>query len=205
MGKSDPILHKFYKQHIQQYGETALLGFTNNNWFYGDLYDRQIGNWDINSDWSLDKKYDTIISLRCPYFARDPEDFIKRCYNNLNEGGCLYTDWGLGDHWRFDNYKVGWVKNREHEYAYGQDNLLWSTVWDDSFLEHDQYQLFSSRIKKLGYTDTKQAIYDEVPSILKLEKFKTKFKILYNMISLWDDAPQLYIIVKSKKISHTHG
>lgn len=200
MGKSDPILHKFYKQHIRQHGDTALLGFTNNAWFYGDLYDRQIGNWDINSDWSLGKKYDTIISLRCPYFAKDPEDFIKRCYESLSDGGTLYADWGLGDHWRFDNYKVGWVKNQEHEYAYGRDNLLWSAVWDDCFLQDGQYQLFSKRIRSLGYADTRQAIHDEVPKVLSLGVVKPLFEVETKMLTLWEDKPQLYILLSGRKI-----
>ena len=61
MGKSDPYMKEFYDEFVSQKGTTALLGFVNNNWFYGDLYDLQLGNWEINSDWSLPKKYDTII------------------------------------------------------------------------------------------------------------------------------------------------
>ena len=77
MGRSDNILLPWYNSLIKQTGETALLGFTDNRFFSGDLYDRQLNNWDINADWQLNKRYDTIISLRCPYFAKNPEDFIK--------------------------------------------------------------------------------------------------------------------------------
>ena len=35
-----------------------------------------MGNWDINTDWELKKKYNTIICTRCAYFAKNPEDFI---------------------------------------------------------------------------------------------------------------------------------
>ena len=199
MGRSDPHIHSFYKNYIKPQGEVALLGFTNNNWFNGDLYDLQLNNWNINDQWKLKKKYDTIISLRCPYFAKDPEDFIKRCYDNLNDGGFLYTDWGLGDHWRFDDYKVGWVKDGKQEYAYKDDNFLWSSVWDDSFLEDEQYKLFCTKVTKFSYKDIKKAIFQEVPKILELNVIKKYFDMTYNISTLWSDKPQLYILISGIK------
>jgi len=166
MGRSDPVVFQFYRQNITPVGSVALLGFTDANLFEGDLYDLQLNNWDINSDWKLDKKYDTIISLRCPYFSKNPQVFVDKCYEHLNDGGFLYMDWGLGDHWRFEDYKVGWKKNGEQEYAYGDSNFLWSTAWGDEFLDDDQYRLFCQRVEKFGYTDVKSAIFKEVPSIL---------------------------------------
>ena len=173
-----------------------MLGFINNNWFQGDLYDQQLENWDINSQWELPKKYDTIICTRCPYFAKDPEDFIARCYDNLNEDGRLFIDWGLGDHWRFEDYKIGWVKNGEQEYAYQEDNFLWSTVWDDSFLAHEQFQIFINRIEKFGYNNIKEKIHEEVPSILTLDFVKIFFDVEYDILTLWEDKPQIYILLK---------
>jgi SAM-dependent methyltransferase len=203
MGRSDNILLPWYNSLIKQTGETALLGFTDNRFFSGDLYDRQLNNWDINADWQLNKRYDTIISLRCPYFAKNPEDFISRCYEHLNNGGVLYLDWGLGDHWRFTEYKVGWVKNKDHEYAYGEDNFLWSGVWDDSFTENPQFKLFERRVKRFGYEDVKSAVFKEVPKILDLNFIKKYFEVEYNMLSLWDDLPQLYILLKGRKNSES--
>lgn len=220
MGRSDPTLWPFYEEHIKPQGETALLGFVDNRWFDGDLYDLQLNNWNINDNWKLNKKYDTIISLRCPYFAKDPEDFIKRCYNSLNEGGKLYADWGLGDHWRCANYKIGWLKNGEHEEAYEKGNYLWSGIWDDSFLENEKYKLFESRVEKYEYSDVKKAVYEEIPKVLELNTIKKYFDISYSIIALWtgfcdtpnrsfvDDrvpsrpappAPQLYILVSGIK------
>jgi len=199
MGRSDPHIFNFYNQNIKPSGSTALLGFTNNKWFNGDLYDLQLGNWNINSEWELPKKYDTIICLRCAYFSKNPDDFIVRCYNSLNDGGKLYVDWGLGDHWRFKDYKIGWLKNEEHECAYESDNYLWSTVWDDSFLENEQFKLFSKRVEKFGYNDVKEAIYQETPEVLILNYIKKFFKINYNIIALWEDMPQLYIFIKGIK------
>ena len=199
MGRSDPVISRFYKNYIRPEGDTALLGYMNNDWFEGDLYDRQLNNWDINSDWQLNKKYDSIVSTRCAYFAKDPEQFVRKCYEHLNDAGTLYVDWGLGDHWRFENYKIGWIKDGEQEYAYGPKNYLWSTVWDDSFLRNGQFSIFSHRVKRFGYEDVKEAIYREVPNVLELDSINRYFEISYNMLALWDDSPQLYILIQGKK------
>jgi len=199
MGKSDGKIIPFYLSHIKPSGHTALLGFVNNHIFNGDLYDLSLNNWDINTKWSLDQKYDTIICTRCAYFAKDPQDFITRCHAHLNPGGSLYVDWGLGDHWRFPNYKVGWVKNGEHEYAYADNNFLWSTVWSDDFLNNQQIKLFKNRVEKFGYYNIKDAIACEVPSVLELEDFRTLFKVSYKALCLWEDLPQLYILFSAHK------
>ena len=199
MGRSDPYIYDFYKDHIKPQGEVALLGFVDNTWFDGDLYDLQLNNWNINDDWELKKKYDTVICTRTAYFAKNPEDFIKRCYENLNEGGKLYADWGLGDHWRFNNYKIGWVKDGEQEHAYREGNHLWSAVWDDSFLENKQFELFSNRVKKFNYNDVKGAIFKETPQILELKIIKKYFDLSYNILALWEDGPQLYVLIKGVK------
>jgi len=199
MGRSNTVLMPWYKSIIEQSGETALLGFTDNNWFNGDLYDLSLENWNINSDWELTKKYDTIICLRCAYFAKDPQTLIKKCYDHLKKNGRLYIDWGLGDHWRYENYKIGWVKDGEHESYYKEDNYLWSTVWDDSFVENLDYKVFEKRVEKFGYDNVEQSIKDEVPEILDINYIKKYFDLSYNMISLWEDLPQLYIMVSGKK------
>ena len=175
MGRSDPYMYDWYKSVIDQKGKTALLGFTKNNWFEGDLYDRQLGNWEINSDWQLGQTYDTIICLRCAYFAKDPKQFITKCYEHLNPGGRLYVDFGIGGHWNFDQYKVGWVKNGEHEHAYDENNFLWSSVWHESFPQHPEMKVFKDRVKKFGYDySIKKAIFDEVPSVLSVEDIEQK-------------------------------
>ncbi len=105
----------------------------------------------------------------------------------------------MGDHWRFDQYKVGWKKGTEHEYAYASDNFLWASCWHDSFLNHEQLKLFNKRIKKFGYIDVKEAIYEEVPSILDLNTISKKFDISYDIMTLWEDQPQLYILIIGKR------
>jgi len=200
MGRSDPFVKKFYDDSsVTTNGKTALLGFTNNNWYQGDCYDLSLRNWDINSDWKLKQKYDTIICTRVAYFSKDPEDFIKRCYDNLESGGTLWVDWGLGDHWRFENYKIGWVKDGEHEWAYNKENKLYSTIWSYKFLKHHKTKQFMSWIESKGYNYLMKAIQDEVPNILQLETFEKYFDTKYEIESLWPDSPQLYILLNGTK------
>jgi len=203
VGRSDPHVLPFYKGIIKQKGETALLGFTNNFWFEGDLYDIQsneknVKHWDINTPWKLQQeRYDTIISLRCPYFAKNPKEFIYRCLEMLNPGGKIYADWGLGDHWRFSPYKVGWLKNGAHEWAYNEDNYLWSAYWEDNLIFDTEVQKFMKYIETQGYSDIKTAIMQEVPSVFTLED--TELKYLVHNLCLWPDNPQLYTLLEVTK------
>ena len=209
MGKSDPILFRWYISHIKTAQKSiAFLGFNGENNFSRivngidrDFYDLSLGNWNINDEeWNIAKKYDAVICTRCAYFAKDPEKFIANCHKILNDNGHLLVDWGLGDHWRFEEYKVCWVKNEEHEYCYGEDNFLWSTVWHESFLNHSECQKFSEWIKKKKYDDLEKAINDEVPSILSPEKLSGLFKsVMVDMVSLWEESPQLYILLSCVK------
>ena len=140
MGKSDAIIFPEYVQALSQIdrkiNSVAFLGFSAENSFTRRIlcenrsfYDLSLGNWNINSDWSLDKKYDLIVCTRCAYFSNNPDQFIEKCKAYLNEAGFALIDWGLGDHWRFENFKVGWVKDGEQEYAYNENNFLHSCYW----------------------------------------------------------------------------
>ena len=200
MGITNPIVFPFYKEKIKPQGEVALLGFSNNDLFDGDLYDRSIGNWDINSDWTLCCRYDTIICTRCAYFAKNPLDFVQRCHNSLNDKGRLFVDWGLGDHWRFKEYKVGWIKNGEQEYAYGRENYLWSCVWDDSFLENKQCLDFAKAIKSKGYGNLKEAVMEEVPVVVPLESIQKYFTSSVHFLTIEYPYLMMYILVCGEKI-----
>lgn len=199
MGKSDPIYFSWIQPIIKPMGKVALLGFTDEKYFQGDLYDLSLGNWNINTKWKLNQKYDSIICTRCAYFAKDPLQFIELCYEHLNPKGRLYVDWGLGDHWRFPNYKVGWLKDGEHEWAYKEDNYLWSTVWDESFIDDEQFKTFSKRIQKHHYKNVKEAIFDEVPNVVSVASVEKFFTIKYDILTLWEDLPQLYILLSAIK------
>ena len=49
MGRSDPHVLTFYNKTVKPKGSIALLGFSNNNFYNGDLYDLSLDNWNINS------------------------------------------------------------------------------------------------------------------------------------------------------------
>jgi hypothetical protein len=198
MGKSDTVIKPFYKKHITQKGTTALLGFTDNKTFEGDLYDLSLG-WDINSKWELSKRYDTIICTRCAYFCKNPLDFMDRCHKHLNGGGTVYVDWGLGDHWRFKNFKIGWEKDGEHEYAYGENNLLWSVLWDEDFLKIGEVRKFQNFIKPYGYGDLHNAVLNEFPIIFTHKVLKSIFDIDLFFLSTKKPYVQMYVLLKGVK------
>ena len=211
MGVSDSILYRpsgLYGS-IKPKGKVALFGFLDNNKFQGDCYDLQLGNWDINSDWKLGQKYDTIICLRTAYFAKDPHDFIKRCYDHLNEGGKLYVDWGYGDHWRYENFKVGWVLDSEHEQAYKEGNYLWSGVWDDSFLQDKEFNYFIKAIDEsfvLHHVDIKYSVYKETPSVIILDDIKEYFdNVSYSIRTLWTTASEEWYSSLPEEVQATVG
>jgi SAM-dependent methyltransferase len=206
MGKSNPIVFNFYLKNLNTfyYKDVALFGQDKDNEFTKliksenkDFFDLSLGNWNINNyPYKHDKKYDLVLCTRCAYFSKNPEKTLNEFYNILNPGGTIFIDWGLGDHWRFNNYKIGWLKNSEHEYAYCKDNFLWSTVWHDSLLGNSEYKLFEKWTKSFNYLNVKQAIFDEVPSVLDITKFDN---VEIDVKALWPNSPQLYILCKFKK------
>jgi len=205
MGRSDPIIFSEYSRfldgEINDCSSVAFLGFNQENLFTKTIkspvrhfYDLQLGNWNINEDWRLEQKYDLIVCTRCAYFSKDPVSFIERCKSYLTASGVAMIDWGLGDHWRFEDYKVGWKKNDQHEYAYRPDNFLYSCYWNDDLKNDPTVELFWYHVKsnqKFSYTadeDISNVVRREVPAIVdyKTQKIKTIF--------LWPESPQLYII-----------
>lgn len=202
MGKSDALIFPVYSEMLSDIApaSVAFLGFSGENSFtrtisstgFRHFYDLSLGNWEINSDWKLASTYDLIVSTRCPYFSSDPKTFIKKCLLHTNAGGSVLIDWGLGDHWRFEKYKVGWVRENEHEYAYGDDNKLYSCLWRDEFLENEDVKTFQALIRgRFGYSvdaNLADIIKAEVPSVIDYEFDRVRFKCL------WPESPQLYIV-----------
>ena len=206
MGKSNKYLNPIYKKLFPNKKPICLLGFQDIPNFFEDksdidLYDLKFNNFNINSEWKLEKKYKSIICTRCLYFCKEPKLFLKKCKEYLLEDGEIFIDFGLGHHWsKFKNFKVGWIKNGEREWEYQTNNFLWSTLWDDSFIKNNQVRLFEERIKKFGYTDLSLAVKNEVPKILKISEIKELFnKLDINFLALWEDMPQLYIFIKCQK------
>ena len=210
MGKSDLIIFEEYRSILDEikdpFDSVAFLGFSQENSFTNSIsakskrfYDIALKNWEINSDWNLDQKYDLIISTRCPYFSKNPQNFIKKCLSHTNDNGYVLLDWGLGDHWRFSQYKVGWKKNGEQEYAYHPQNYLYSCFWNDSLLKDEEVQKFWNAIKSnhnFGYNKNQnllEIIKEEVPVLINYPVYRIKTKFL------WPESPQLYIITLIKK------
>lgn len=203
MGKSDKFIFPEYSNLLPrlEYGSIAFLGFSSENHFTSivksssrHFYDLSLGNWEINSNWSLQQEYDLIVCTRCAYFSKDPDNFIKKVKNHLSKNGIALIDWGLGDHWRFEKYKVGWVKDNEHEFAYGVDNKLHSCLWRDEFSSHKEAIKFWEAVKSnklFGYDNTdslSEVVKKEIPQLVNYEYDKLSLKFL------WPDSPQLYII-----------
>ena len=207
MGKSDPYVFSWYKKNLPKFDakNIAILGSTTEGFVRDtypnskiDLFDIQIKNWNINdNDWNINEKsYDLVVCTRCAYFSKNPQEFIRKSKNLLRNHGILFVDWGMGDHWRFKDYKVGWVKNNEHEFAYAPDNFLWSTIWSNNFLKNEQVQIFMQRIKNYGYADLETAIKSECPSIFHLDEKSdlTQSLVKIDALALWEENPQLYVL-----------
>lgn len=205
MGKSDAFIFQEYVQSLQCVRvaprSVAFLGFPEENAFTAciqspkrEFFDLSLGNWNINSRWELGEKFDLLICTRCAYFSSNPVDFIERCKNSLNPGGHALIDWGLGDHWRFPNYKIGWVRDGEHEYAYLPENKLHSCFWKEELINDPEVEKFwkSVKVSKSGIYGNESNIHEivtkEVPHLINYEckSIRTKF--------LWPEDPQLYII-----------
>ena len=201
MGRSDPYVFNFYASHLvkRDYNSVGFFGQPTHNQFSNfiisedkSFYDMSLGNWEINSfPYKASKKFDLIVCTRCCYFSKQPKKMIKEFQGMLNPGGKIFIDWGLGDHWRFDKYKVGWIKDGEHEWAYDKDNYLWSTIWDKKFLESYEVARFKKGIEKMGYYNLEDAIFDEVPVVVDPNEIGV---ISVSFLTLWEESsPQIYI------------
>ena len=44
----------------------------------------------------------------------------------------------------------------------GENNFLWSTIWDDGFTQNEDYKLFAERLRPFGYENKiKESIFEE--------------------------------------------
>ena len=206
MGKSDPYVFNFYESFFNSkvYKKIGFFGFDQENTFTDKIkstearyfYDISLENWDINSlPYNILEKFDLIVCTRCAYFCQEPNQMISEFFQLLEEHGEILIDWGLGDHWRFDNFKVGWLKDGEQEWAYKNNNLLWSCLWEDDFIKHPACCEFERNIKKLGYESLSRAVSEEVPKTISIDHLSAAgFKDLkIDLLTLWPEKPQLYI------------
>jgi len=211
MGKSDPHVFNFYFRNIdlsKKYKSVGFFGQACDNSLTSlikadkkTFFDLSIGNWNVNKFPYQSEKFDLIVCTRCAYFCKTPVDMMQNFYDCLEAGGNLFVDWGLGDHWRFDEYRVGWKSNGDHEWAYQKNNFLWSCLWEKQFMTVENVLNFAQQIEKFGYDDLHNAVLNEVPSIITLEEIcSLGFEIeRFDTLYLWPDAPQLYFLLNLRK------
>jgi SAM-dependent methyltransferase len=203
MGRSDINIFEEYLSMLKNVerdtSSAAFLGFRRENDFTlaikstkRDFYDLQLNNWNINDDWKLSNSYDLMVCTRCAYFSKNPFQFIEKCKKHLNPGGKALIDWGLGDHWRFEDYKVGWLRNGKQEFSYQNDNFLHSCLWRKEFENDSEVVKFSESVRgRFGYDKNEELdaiVRKEIPQIVDYKCDNIKFKFL------WPEKPQLYII-----------
>lgn len=214
MGRSDPFVFKNYidifnNYQINNFKNVCFLGQQSENFFSNFIksenkfyFDIKKDNWNINVfPYEIKRKYDLIVCTRCAYFSSNPIKFLSEIHNHLNSDGKIFIDWGLGDHFRHKNFKIGFKNSIEHESAYYDDNFLSSVYWDDEIMKSQHAKIFMKNCEKLGYSAClKEIVKKEVPSIVT-ESDITEFykKIKVEVFTLWTEAPQLYIVTQMTK------
>ena len=201
MGKTDAHLFPHYKRLFQKKGDVVAIagGTVRPPWLEDcpayELYDREIDGWSISNP-VLNTEYDNIICTRVAYFSDRPLHTIKTLAEHLKPGGQLLIDWGVGDHWRFRPYSVGWVRGQVHEWAYQEGNLLWSAYYDTD-MEY-QHQ-FKANIKQHGYEGQLiEHLRAECPELVlksEIEALDIFEPFEATHIDFWQDYPQLYSIL----------
>ena len=203
VGKSDPLILPWYANRMVgiKGQRVAFLGQTGHNALSSALlpriatfHDIALKNWDINQEepWEV-PEVDAIVCTRSAYFSENPEMFIRKCISAVRPGGSVFIDWGLGDHWRSRTYMVGWQKEGERvSVVYDRERFLMSTFWMREFESHPEVRKFSDWISQKGYgSDITKIVNDEVPRVASGPHPKR-----YDMIALWHDSPQLYILTE---------
>ena len=205
MGKSDPFVFAWYMNNLPNITpkRIAILGSVSEGFVrlaYPeskiDLFDIQLGNWEINrNSWNIEKDcYDLVVCTRCAYFSNNPLDFIEKCKELINKEGMIFVDWGLGDHWRFKDFKVGWLKNEEHEFALYKEHKTYvmSALWNEKWESIEEVCQFKKNIEKFGYNGSLSAILQkEIPNLLFVDD-----NLQASFLTLWQERPQIYYITK---------
>ena len=202
MGKSDPIVLPWYEARMKSAAgkRVAFLAQPGHNQLSRSLMpteshflDLSLKNWDINQTrpWDI-PEVDAIVCTRGAYFSERPSEFLERCLETVVPGGHVFVDWGLGDHWRFSRFRVGWRDETEHEHAVvgGFKSYLYSAVWNDILEDHPQVLRFKEWISPHGYMGPLGPyVTNEVPSVLQVS-----CDTLVDCLAIWPERPQLYIL-----------
>ncbi len=202
MGRSDGIVFPWYAERMRSVAGQRILflaqpGHNSLSHSLGPsashFFDLSLGNWDINqeADWPS-PEVDAVICTRGAYFSERPLDFVERCLRSVRPGGIVFIDWGLGDHWRFKKFRVGWRDQEEHEYSTVGDRRchLQSAAWNSCLEDHPQVAAFREWIKPFGYEGKLGPhVLKEVPSVLGIPSSS-----VVDCLAIWPEMPQLYIL-----------
>ena len=173
-------LNTFYKNKIIPYGSIAILNEFGKQDFISDKYHSSIKGFEFHYDLKLNKKYNTIICKKTINDFSNPFNFLKKCKENLKNNGVLYIDWYL----TLCNIK---------EYCFNH----YSMVWDDSFLNNEQYIQFKKEFSNYRKEDLKGFIFNNVKNIIKLTDIQ---KIFVNvepyLIHIEGSSPELIVLLK---------
>ena len=205
MGRSDPHVFNFYVNVLNKknvYDSIGFFGFSKPNqfsdWFVAKnkcYYDIELDNWNINHfPYDVREKFDLIVCTRVAYFSKDPKMMLTQFKNFLKPDGKILVDWGLGDHWRFQDFAIGWKHHGYQEFAYREKNYLWSSYHSKNLKSKKNYALFEHFCKRFGYDYVESAIDKEVDVIITDKDVRD---IGYNIeeeqcLFLWPESPQLY-------------
>ena len=185
--------------------KVGAFGFTKQPEFLGvecQLFDQELGNWEINSNFPEGEDvYDAIVCTRVAYFAADPLKLIVEFHRLLKPGGRLMIDWGIGDHWRYPKFRMGWKSHPEgpREAAYGYP--LMSAIWDDSLDIDIDALSFREWCIPHGYphgTSIAEHLEEEVDCLRYVSEMMPMFQeCSVEAHAFWPDSPQLYIILSA--------
>lgn len=217
MGKSNQIVFPWYARSLprRHFENVCVLGAVGRDAFTNSIMASRMEFHDITLDgWTIDEPwcnvqgqahYDLIVCTRCAYFSSNPEAFVDRCRRLTSRNGIVFIDWGLGDHWRQVPYLVGWC-DKEHSIAEhvefrtvdGRNHIsrLQSCFWTHALEQHGEARTFRNWIRMHGYDDDRaltEIVTSEVPCILD---DTSHVPTSVHLLSLWPDAPQLYILTQ---------
>lgn len=127
MGKTDsiliPVYEKIMRKHIRD--TVTFFGSTNKDKLAQHIrsakfFDLQLGNWDINKPWNVEKT-SKVICLRTSGFAVSPNLLVEKFSNCMDKNGILMIDWTMGsDHYARDSKKWTWGWSTGESRCYGE-------------------------------------------------------------------------------------
>lgn len=197
MGKTDSLIIPIYKRYLQKYFSDSVdfFGSTSKDKLCQNIksarfFDLQIGNWNINTKWSIQTS--RAVCLRTSGFAINPNDLITSFSKNMDKNGILLIDWSLGsDHYPRESKKWTWGWGNGADQCYGEYKnkkcYLYSSYLSRNLIISNAYQeLCNFAAKQIHYQQVKNH-YEQIQSefkeyLLNHELLEDHFSILEEKI-----------------------